>query len=150
MNLTEKIAEDIKDAMRSKDADKLSTLRMAKAALMNEQNKNGIDYVLSEEESVKVLQSLVKQRKDAFEQYSNAGREDLAEKEKAEIAVLEAYLPKAATADEIAAAVDAAVAETGAASMKDMGNVMKAALAKLQGMTVDGKLVSETVKGKLQ
>ena len=150
MSLTENIANDIKDAMRSKEAERLSTLRMAKAALMNEQNKHGADYVLSEEESLKVLQSLVKQRRDSFDQYTAAGRDDLAAKERSEIAVLEAYLPKAATPEEIAAAVDAAIGDTGASSMKDMGNVMKAALAKLQGMTVDGKLVSETVKAKLQ
>jgi uncharacterized protein YqeY len=150
MTLSEKIVEDIKEAMRSKDADRLSTLRMAKAALMNEQNKQGADHVLSDEEALKVVNSLVKQRRDAFEQYTGAGRDDLAEKEKAEMAVLEAYLPKSATPEEIAAAVESAVAETGASSVKDMGTVMKAALAKLQGLTVDGKLVSETVKGRLQ
>lgn len=139
----------MKAAMKSQDAERLSTLRMAKAAIMNEQNKRGVGYVLTEEETVKTLQSLVKQRRESYEQYTGAGRTELAEKELAEIKVLEAYLPKAASAEEITAAVDAAIAETGASSIKDMGNVMKAAIAKLQGMTVDGKLVSETVKAKL-
>ena len=136
-------------AMRDKNANKLSTLRMAKAALMNEENKRGVGTVLSDDEVSKVLLSLVKQRKDSIEQYESAGRTELAEKEQAELAVLEEYLPKAATAEEISAAVEAAVAETGASSMKDMGAVMKAALAHLQGKTADGKLVSETVKAKL-
>jgi len=136
-------------AMRDKNANKLSTLRMAKAALMNEENKRGVGTVLSDDEVSKVLLSLVKQRKDSIEQYESAGRTELAEKEQAELAVLEEYLPKAATAEEISAAVEAAVAETGASSMKDMGAVMKAALARLQGKTADGKLVSETVKAKL-
>lgn len=150
MSLTERIAGDIRESMKSKEADRLSTLRMAKAALMNEQNKQGVGYVLSNEEELKVLQSLVKQRKDSFEQYSSAGRADLAAKEQGEIAVLEAYLPKAASAEEISSAVDHAIAECGASSMKDMGPVMKAVLARLQGLTVDGRLVSEAVKTKLQ
>ena len=122
---------------------------MAKAALMNEQNKRGIDYVLTDEESVKTIQSLVKQRKDSVEQYTAGGREELAAKERAEITVLEAYLPQAATPEEIIAAVDAAVGETGASTMKDMGTVMKAVMVKLQGKSVDGKLVSESVKSKI-
>ena len=136
-------------AMKDKDTNKLSTLRMAKAALMNEENKRGVGTVLSDDEVTKVLQSLVKQRKDSIEQFTANGRTELAEKEQAELAVLEEYLPKAATAEEISAAVEAAVNETGASSMKDMGSVMKAALAKLAGKSADGKLVSETVKAKL-
>lgn len=150
MSLTEKIASDMKEAMKSQDAERLSTLRMAKAAMMNEQNKKGAGYQLTEEEAMKTIQSLVKQRKDAYDQYMNAGRSDLAEKEMAEMKVLEGYLPQAATPEQIVAAVESAVSETGASSMKDMGTVMKAAVAKLQGLTVDGKLVSETVKAKLQ
>jgi uncharacterized protein len=150
MSLKDKIVADMTQAMRDKDANKLSTLRMAKAALMNEENKRGVGYQLSDEEVAKTLQSLVKQRRDSIEQYTNAGRAELAEKEEAELAVLEAYLPQAATEAEIAAAVEAAVAETGASSIKEMGAVMKAALAKLQGKTADGKLVSETVRTKLQ
>jgi len=97
----------------------------------------------------KALQSLVKQRRDSIEQYENAGRAELAAKEASEIAVIEGYLPQAASADEIAAAVDAAVAETGASSMKDMGTVMKAAMAHLAGKNADGRAVSDAVKAKL-
>ena len=134
-------------AMKAKDADKLSTLRMAKANLMNRKIEKGGE--LTDEEVMKALQSLVKQRRDSIEQYENAGRSDLAAKEAVEIAVIEVYLPQAATEEEIAAAVSAAVAETGALSMKDMGNVMKAAMAHLAGKSADGKMVSETVKAKL-
>jgi len=149
MSLLERITNDMKEAMRAKESEKLSTIRMAKAALMNEQNKNGVDYVLSDEEIVKVLQTLVKQRKDAADQYQTGGRADLAEKELAEIAVLQVYLPREASDEEITAAVGAAVAETGASSIKDMGTVMKAAMAKLTGMSVDGKKVNEAVKSAL-
>ncbi len=137
-------------AMKAKDASRLSTLRMAKAALMNEQNKRGADYELTVEESMRTMLTLVKQRKDSIEQYTNAGRADLAEKEQAELSVLEEYLPQSATAEEIEKAVAEAISETGASSMKEMGTVMKAAQAKLQGKTIDGRVVSETVKAKLQ
>lgn len=147
MSLFETIVADLTDAMRAKDADKLSTLRMVKANLMNRKIDKGGE--LTDEEISKALQSLVKQRRDSIEQYETAGRHDLAAKEKVEIEVIEVYLPQAASPEEISAAVDAAVAETGASSMKDMGTVMKAALAKLAGKTADGKLVSETVKAKL-
>jgi len=147
MSLFETIVADLTDAMRAKDADKLSTLRMVKANLMNRKIDKGGE--LTDEEISKALQSLVKQRRDSIEQYETAGRDDLAAKEKTEIAVIEVYLPQAASPEEISAAVDAAVAETGALSMKDMGTVMKAALARLAGKTADGKLVSETVKAKL-
>jgi hypothetical protein len=114
---------------------------------MNRQIEKGGE--LTNEEITKALQSLVKQRRDSIEQYENAGRAELAAKEAAEIGVIEVYLPQAATAEEIAKAVDDAIADTGAASMKEMGTVMKAAMAKLQGKSADGKLVSETVKSKL-
>jgi len=149
MSLKDKIVSDMTAAMKAKDANRLSTLRMAKAAVMNEENKRGVGTVLTDEEVSKILQSLVKQRKDSIEQFNANGRTELAEKEQAELVVLEEYLPQAATPEEIAAAVDAAIAETGASSMKEMGLVMKAALANLQGKTADGKLVSETVKAKL-
>lgn len=134
-------------AMKAKDAGKLSTLRMAKANLMNRKIEKGGE--LTDEEVMKALQSLVKQRRDSIEQYENAGRSDLAAKEAVEIAVIEVYLPQAATAEEVEAAVAEAVAETGASSMKDMGNVMKAALAHLAGKSADGKMLSEAVKAKL-
>jgi|KBSMisStaDraftv2_1062788.scaffolds.fasta_scaffold478997_2 uncharacterized protein YqeY len=147
MTLNAKIVSDLTAAMKAKDADRLSTLRMVKANLMNRQIEKGSE--LTDEEVTKALQSLVKQRRDSIEQYNNAGRSELAEKEAAEITVLEEYLPQAASADEIDAAVTAAVAETGASSMKEMGAVMKAVAAKLAGKSVDGKTVSEAVKSKL-
>lgn len=149
MSLKDKIVADMTAAMKAKDANRLSTLRMAKAALMNEENKRGVGYQLTDQEITRTLQSLVKQRKDSIEQYTTAGRTELAEKERSELSVLEEYLPQAASQEEIDAAVNSAIRDTGASSMKDMGAVMKAALAHLQGKTADGKLVSETVKAKL-
>ncbi len=150
MNLKEKIVADMTAAMKAKDANRLSTLRMAKAAVMNEENKRGVGAVLTDDEVMKVLTSLVKQRKDSIEQFTANGRAELAEKEQAELSVLEEYLPQAATQEEVSVAVESAIAETGASSMKEMGVVMKAAIAKLQGKNADGKMVSETVKSKLQ
>ena len=147
MSLKEQIISDLTAAMKAKDADRLSTLRMVKANLMNRQIDKGSE--LTDDEVTKALQSLVKQRRDSIEQYEKAGRTELAEKEALEISHIENYLPQAATPEEIAAAVDAAVAETGASSMKDMGNVMKAAMTQLAGKSADGKLVSEAVKAKL-
>jgi len=134
-------------AMKAKDADKLSTLRMVKANLMNRQIEKGGE--LTDDEVLKALQSLVKQRRDSIESYESAGRAELAAREAAEIAHIEIYLPQAATADEIAAAVDAAAAETGATSIKDMGTVMKAAMARLAGRSADGRAVSDAVKARL-
>jgi uncharacterized protein YqeY len=150
MGLKDKITSDLTAAMKAKDADRTGTLRMIKAALMNEQNKRGVGYELTEEEVTKTLQSLVKQRRDAIEQYSGAGRTELAEKEQTELTVISEYLPQAATREEIEQAVMEAIAETGASSIKDMGAVMKASQAKLPGKSADGKLVSEAVKSKLQ
>lgn len=150
MGLKEKIVSDMTAAMKAKDANRLGTLRMVKAAIMNEENKRGVGAVLNDEEITKVLNSLVKQRKDSFEQFTANGRTELAEKEQSELLVLEEYLPQAASVEEVENAVADAISETGATSMKEMGAVMKATLAKLAGKTVDGKLVSETVKAKLQ
>jgi uncharacterized protein YqeY len=147
MSLKEKIVADLTEAMKAKDAGRLSTLRMVKANLMNRQIEKGSE--LTDEEIQKALQSLVKQRRDSIEQYEKAGRTELAAKEAVEIVHIEIYLPQAASADEIDAAVAAAVAETGASSIKDMGNVMKATMAKLAGKSSDGKMVSEAVKAKL-
>ena len=149
MSLKDKITGDMTAAMKSKDANRLSVLRMAKAALMNEANKRGADYELTDEEITKVLQTLVKQRKDSIDQYEKAGRSELAKKEQTELAVLEDYLPQSATMEEIESAVAEAISETGANSMKEMGAVMKAAQAKLAGKSADGRIVSETVKAKL-
>ncbi|MDI1241990.1 MAG: GatB/YqeY domain-containing protein [bacterium] len=147
MSLLDTIVSDITSAMKAKDAERLSTLRMVKANLMNRKIEKGSE--LTDEEVQKALQSLVKQRRDSIEQYNNAGRTELAEKEALEISHIEAYLPQSATPEEIEQAVADAIIETGASTMKDMGSVMKAAQAKLQGKTVDGKFVSEAVKTKL-
>jgi len=148
MSLRDTIVADLTAAMKAKDADRLSTLRMVKASLMNRQIDKGDE--LTDDEVQKALQSLVKQRRDSIEQYEKAGRAELVAKESAEIAVIEGYLPSAATRDEIEAAVRSAISETGATSMKEMGVVMKATLSKLDGKAADGKLVSETVKSLLQ
>jgi uncharacterized protein YqeY len=147
MSLKQRIIDDMVDAMRAKDAPRLSTLRMVKAAMMNRQIEKGGE--LTDEELAKMLQSLLKQRRDSVEQYEKGGRAELAAKEEAEIKVIEQYLPQAATREEIEQAVAAAVAETGAASMKEMGAVMKAAQARLAGRAADGRVVSEIVKAKL-
>ncbi|MFL6281890.1 MAG: GatB/YqeY domain-containing protein [Pyrinomonadaceae bacterium] len=147
MTLKERITSDMTAAMKSKEAVRLSTLRMVKAAVQNREIEKGA--ALTDEELTKLLQSLVKQRRDSVEQYEKAGRAELAEKERAEIAVIDEYLPRAATREEIERAVEEAVAETGASSMKEMGAVMKAAMARLAGRNADGRVVSEVVKSKL-
>ena len=137
----------IADAMRKHDPVRLTALRMLKAALMNREAERG--RALDEGESLQIVTALVKQRKDSIEQFTNGGRLDLADKEAAEIRVLEAYLPAPADPAAIDQAVTDAIAETGATSPKDMGRVMKAAMAKLAGQSVDGKTVNELVKQKL-
>jgi uncharacterized protein YqeY len=147
MALTDTINGHITAAMKAKDAPRLSTLRMLKAAIMNKEVEKGRD--LEDTEVMQVVSSLVKQRRDSVEQFSKAGRTELAAKETAEIAVLEAYLPPAATTGEIEAAVAAAVAETGATSAKEMGKVMKAVMPKLAGKNADGRTISELVRRTL-
>jgi len=147
MTLTEKVNADIATAMKAKDSARLSALRMMKAAIMNKEVEKGRS--LDDAEVVQVVTSLVKQRRDSIEQFSKAGRTDLVDKESAEVVVLEAYLPPAATAEEIDAAIAAAIAETGAASAKDMGKVMKAVMPKLAGKVADGRTVNEAVRRKL-
>jgi len=147
MSLKEQIVSDLTAAMKSKDALRLSVLRMVKANIMNREIEKGAP--LTDEEATKALQSLVKQRRDSVEQYEKADRQELADKEKAEIAVIEEYLPKAASREEIESAVAAAIQETGASSIREMGAVMKAAQAKLAGKSADGKTVSEIVKARL-
>lgn len=147
MSLKEQIISDLTAAMKAKDAERTGTLRMVKANLMNRQIDKGGE--LTDEEVTKALQALVKQRRDSIEQYENAGRPALAAKEASEITVIEVYLPQAASSDEIAAAVDAAIASTGASSMKEMGAVMKAAMANLAGRSADGKALSEVVRSRL-
>jgi uncharacterized protein len=145
--LIDTLGASIADAMRQKDATRLSTLRMLKAALVNREIERG--RALDDAESLQVVHSLVKQRRDSIEQFTKGGRQDLVDKETAEIRVLETYLPPAADQAAVDHAVTQAIAETGATSVKDMGRVMKAAMAKLAGQTVDGKAVNETVRRKL-
>jgi uncharacterized protein YqeY len=147
MSLANTITTDIAAAMKAKNAGRLSALRMLKAAVMNKGVEKGRD--LDDGEVLQVIASLVKQRRDSIEQFANAGRTDLVEKETAELAVLNEYLPAAATSEEIEAAVAAAVAETGAASPKDMGKVMKAVMPRLAGKNADGRAVNEAVRRRL-
>jgi len=147
MTLNDKVTGDIAAAMKARDAARLSALRMLKAAIMNKSVEKGHD--LDDAEVRQVVSSLVKQRRDSIEQFQNAGRADLVEKETAEIAVLQGYLPPAATPEEIEAAVVEAIADTGASSPKDMGKVMKAVLSKLAGKNADGKAVNDVVRRKL-
>jgi uncharacterized protein YqeY len=147
--LPERLAQDLTASMKARDAARTSVLRMAKAALMNKEIDKKAP--LDDGEAVKVLQSLVKQREDSVEQFRKAGRGELVAKEEQEIVVLREYLPREASDEEIAAAVEKAVAETGAASAKDMGRVMKAALGVLAagGTPADGKKVSEAARRRL-
>ena len=147
MSLADDVSAAITDAMRKHDAPRLSALRMLKAALVNREVEKG--RALKDDESQQVVSSLVKQRKDSIEQFLKGGRRDLADKESAEIVVLEAYLPPAVDPAEIDRAVAEAIAETGASSAKDLGRVMKAAMARLAGQNVDGKVVNELARRKL-
>ena len=149
MPILDDVTRDLTAAMKAQDAPRTSALRMAKAALKNKEidSKGSFD----DAEAGKVLLALVKQRDDAAEQFRKGGRPELAEKEEAEAGLLKKYLPQQVGDDEIAAAVERAVSETGAASVKDMGKAMKVALASLQasGKAVDGKRVSDAVKKRL-
>ena len=145
--LRDKVNADMTAAMKAKDAPRLSALRMLKAAIMNKGVEKGHD--LDDGEVLQVVSSLVKQRRDSIEQFAKAGRTDLVDKESGEIAVLEHYLPPAASAADIEAAVAEAIAATGAASPKDMGKVMKAVMPMLAGKNADGKVVNEIVRRKL-
>jgi hypothetical protein len=147
MPFVDEITTAIAEAMRRQDQPRLVALRMLKAALMNRDIEKG--RALDDGEARQVVAALVKQRKDSIEQFVKGGRQDLADKEAAEILVLESYLPPAADPAVVERAVTDAIAETGAASPKDMGRVMKAALAKLAGQTVDGKAVNDLVRKKL-
>ncbi len=147
MSLGKQIVSDLTASMKAQDANRTSTLRMVKAAMMNRQIEKGSE--LDDEEVQKLLRSLVKQRRDSIEQYEKAGREELVAKEQAEIAIIEIYLPQAASTEVIEQAVAAAIAETGASSMKDMGKVMKAVQTALAGKNADGKTISEVVKARL-
>jgi hypothetical protein len=147
LSLLDEVTTAIADAMRKKEAVRLGALRMLKAALTNREVERG--RALDDSEAGQVVSSLVKQRKDSIEQFTKGGRQDLVDKEAAEIRVLESYLPPAADRADIDRAIAEAIAETGATSLKDMGRVMKAAMARLAGQSVDGKTVNELVKQKL-
>ena len=147
MSLKQQITTDLTAAMKAKDAGRTSTLRMVKASIMNREIEKGGE--LTDEETQKTLRSLIKQRRDSVEQYEKAGRAELAAKESAEIAVIEAYLPQAASREEIERVVDSVISEVGASSMRDMGAVMKAVQARLAERNADGRTVSEIVKAKL-
>jgi uncharacterized protein YqeY len=147
MPLVDEVGVAIAEAMRQRQTVRLSALRMLKAAFMNKSIEKKHD--LDDAEAQQVVAALVKQRKDSIEQFTKGGRQDLADKEAAEIVVLEAYLPAAADSATVDAAVAAAIAETGATSPKDMGRVMKAVMAKLAGQNVDGKTVNDLVRKHL-
>ncbi len=147
MTLIERISADMTAAMRSKDQPRLMPLRMAKAALMNREVEKG--RPLDEAEAQQVVASLIKQRHDSVEQFTKGGRAELAARETAEIAVLEAYVPPPLDPAEIERAVDEAVLETGATAAKDMGRVMKAVMPKLAGRGADGRTVNDIVRRKL-
>lgn len=149
MGIKQKVTDDMKEAMKAKDQFRLDALRMVKAAIMNKEVSGDAARGLSEAEEIAVLQSLVKQRRDSIEQYTKAGRQDLADKEAGELKILETYLPAAPAEAEIAAAIEAAVTETGAAGPKDMGKVMKALKEKFAGKSVDGGALSTKVKARL-
>lgn len=146
-SLLETVTSEIADAMRRKDQVSLAPLRMLKAALMNKEVEKGRS--LDESESLQVVGALVKQRRDSAEQFAAGGRQELADRELGELKFLERFLPPAADTASINAAIEAAVVETGASSVKDMGKVMKATMARLGGLSVDGRAVSEFVRKRL-
>ena len=147
MTLMERISQDLTSAMRAREAQRLAALRMAKAALMNREVEKG--RALDESEEQQGVVSLIKQRRDSIEQFRQGGRQDLADKEAAEIITLEVYLPPPVDPAEIERAVSEAIAEAGATSAKDLGKVMKAVMPKLAGRAVDGRTINELVRRKL-
>ena len=147
MSISEQIQKDMTDAMKARDERRLSTLRLVRTALKNKEIDKRAP--LDDKEALAVLGTMIKQRKDSIEQFARGGRQDLVDKEAAEVALIETYMPKAVGEDEIAATVRSVIAEMGSPTMKDMGTVMKNVMAKFAGARVDGKVVSETVKREL-
>lgn len=147
MSISEQITKDMTSAMKAREELRLSTLRMMKSAIKNKEIEKR--SALDDKEALQVLSTMIKQRKDSIEQFTKGGRQELADKEAAEITIIEAYMPKAAGEEEIVAAVRATIAEMGSPTMKDMGTVMKNTMAKFAGARVDGKVVSEAVKKEL-
>jgi len=147
MSLQDRLSEDLKMAMKAKDQLRMDVIRMIKAAVLNKEFE--LKKSLDDAEMSRVMTTLVKQRREAVEEYQKAKRDDLAGKELKEIAIIEAYLPKPLSPEELTQVVEAVIRETGAATLKDMGNVMKTVMARLAGQTVDGKQVSELVRSRL-
>ncbi len=147
MPIVDQITKDITVAMKAREEQRLSTLRMVKSALKNKEIDKRAP--LDDKEALAVLSTLIKQRKDSIEQFTKGNRPELAQKEATEITIIEAYMPKAVGEDEIAATVRATIAEMGSPTMKDMGTVMKNVMAKFAGARVDGKVVSDAVKKEL-
>ena len=148
MSLYDRLSDDLKRAMKDRDQLRMDVIRMMKAALLNKELELKKD--LDDAEMSRVMTTLVKQRREAVEQYQKANRADLAGKELKEIDIIQGYLPQALTQDDIVRLVESTILETGAKGPKDMGTVMKAVMAKLTGQTIDGKQLSELVKSKLQ
>jgi len=147
MPIVDQINRDLTEAMKAKEAERLSAIRMIKTAL--KLRETDLPGEVDDAEAMKVLNTLLKQRRDAAEQFRAGHREELAQKEEREALIIQSYLPASASNEDISRAVDDSIAELGASSMKDMGAVMKAVRAKLEGKTIDGKMLSDMVKGKL-
>ncbi|MEI6667380.1 MAG: GatB/YqeY domain-containing protein [Acidobacteriota bacterium] len=147
MSLVTDVNARITQAMKAHEASVLSTFRMLKSALVNKELEKG--HALDDAEAQQVVGTMIKQRRESIEQFLKGGRQDLADKETAELALLESLVPPPVSAEDVQAAIDAAVTETGASSIKDMGRLMKAVMASLSGRTVDGKTVSDLVRKKL-
>jgi len=147
MPIVDQINRDLTEAMKAREAERLSALRMVKTALKMRETELPGD--VDDTEAIKVLNTLLKQRRDAAEQFRAGDREEMAAKEENEARIIQSYLPASVSGEEMARAVDEAIAELGASSMKDMGAVMKAVRAKLEGKTIDGKALSDLVKAKL-
>ena len=148
MSLRDRLTEDLKLAMKARDQLRMDVIRMIKAAVLNKEVELKKD--LDDAEMSRIMTTMIKQRKESVEQFEKGQRAELAAKERQEISIIEAYLPKALSAEELAQAVDAVIRETGATSAKDMGVVMKGVMARLAGQPVDGKSVSDLVRSKLK
>lgn len=148
MSLRDRLSEDLKLAMKARDQLRMDVIRMIKAAVLNKEVEMKKD--LDDAEMSRIMTTMIKQRKESVEQYEKGQRAELAAKERQEISIIEAYLPKALSSDELIQTVDAVIRETGANSAKDMGAVMKAVMARLAGQSVDGKQVSDLVRSRLK
>lgn len=148
MSLRDRLSEDLKSAMKSRDQLRMDVIRMIKAAVQNKEVELKQD--LDDAAMSRIMTTLIKQRKEAAEQFEKGNRQDLATKERQEIVIIEGYLPSALSSDEVAHVVETVIKESGASSLKDMGQVMKAVMGRLAGQSVDGKVVSDLVKAALQ